>query len=139
VAQLRLKLSQIEQASVRLVLVGMGTPEESAVFAEKSGLPFPVISDPGRRLYQAFGLKMASALELLSPSVAFKAFAAMVQGHGVGMPVGDIRQLSGVFIIDTAGRIVFSHIAKDPADHPDADTILAALSWPGPLQKTNRG
>lgn len=126
-AQLRLKLPQIEQAGVRVVLVGMGTPEESAAFAEKSGFPFPVISDPGRRLYQAFGLKMASALDLLSPSVAFKALTAMAQGHGVGRPVGDIRQLPGVFIIDTGGRIVFSHIARDPADHPDADTILAAL------------
>ena len=40
---------------------------------------------------------------------------------------GDVRQLPGVFIIDTAGQIVFSHFSDNPADHPDAKTILAAL------------
>lgn len=127
-AQLRQKLPQLEQAGGRVVLVGMGTPEESAAFSKKTEVPFQVISDPGRRLYQTFGLKMASTLELISPAVVVKAFAAMAQGNTVGMPVGDIRQLPGVFVIDTGGRIVFSHIAKDPADHPDADTILAALN-----------
>lgn len=124
---MRQKLPQFEQAGGRVVLVGMGTPEQSAAFAEKAGHPFPLISDPDRRLYQTFGLRMASALDLLSPSVAFKAISALAQGNSIGMPVGDIRQLPGVFIIDTGGRIVFRHIARDPADHPDAETILSAL------------
>lgn len=125
---MRQKLPQFEQAGGRVVLVGMGSPEESTAFANHAGLPFSVISDPSRRLYQAFGLKMASVLDLLSPSLVFKAVATMAQGHSVGMPVGDVRQLPGAFIIDTRGRIVFSHIAKDAADHPDAETILAALT-----------
>jgi hypothetical protein len=32
----------------------------------------------------------------------------MSQGHGVGRPIGDIKQLPGVFIIDTRGTIVFA-------------------------------
>jgi peroxiredoxin len=131
VAQLRRKLPEFEQSGGRLVLVGMGNPEETADFAEKFGGSLPMISDPGRRLYQTFGLKNAPTLELLSPFVAFKALSAMAQGHSVGMPVGDIRQLPGVFIIDTGGRIVFSYFGKDPADHPDPETILAALKAMG--------
>jgi peroxiredoxin len=128
VAQLRRKLPQLEQAGGRVVLVGMGSPEQSAAFTKKTEIPCPMIADPGRRLYQAFGLKMVSSLQLLAPSVAFKAISAMAEGHTVGKPIGDIRQLPGVFIIDTRGRIVFSHVAKDPADHPEAETILAALN-----------
>jgi peroxiredoxin len=53
---------------------------------------------------------------------------AVARGHGIGKPVGDVRQLPGVFIIDPSGTIVFSHFAADPADHPAPDEILAALA-----------
>jgi peroxiredoxin len=127
VAQLRQKIPEFEQAGGRIVLVGMGTPEESAAFIKKAGVNFAMISDPKRQLYQAFGLGMAGSLELLSPSLAFKALATMAQGHGLGLPVGDIRQLPGAFIINPGGQIVYSHVAKDAADHPDTETILRAL------------
>jgi peroxiredoxin len=105
----------------------MGTPEDSAAFEMKFDVPFPLISDPNRQLYQAFGLRMVSTLELLSPSVAVKGILAITKGHTVGIPIGDVRQLPGVFIINTNGRIVYSHFAGDPSDHPDPDTILEAL------------
>ncbi len=111
-----------------MVLVGMGTPEESAAFVKKLALPFPLISDPERRLYQAYDLRMVSSLELFAPSLVVKAVTAMARGYTIGMPIGNIRQLPGVFIIDTYGGIVFSHIAKDAADHPDTEAILAVLN-----------
>jgi peroxiredoxin len=43
----------------------------------KFDIPFPLISDPKRKLYQAFGLKKVSALELLSPFVAVKGLLAI--------------------------------------------------------------
>ena len=126
-AQLRLKKQHFDQAGAQVVLVGMGTPEESATFEKKFDIPFPLISDPKRQLYGAFELKQVSALELLSPSVAFKGILAMTKGHTIGMPIGDVRQLPGVFIINTDGRIVYSYFASDPSDHPDPDTILEAV------------
>lgn len=127
-AQLRQKLPAIEEAGGRLVLVGMGSPEQTEAFVKQFEIFCPMIADPGRRLYQAFGLRTASSLELLAPSLAIKAVAAMAQGNRVGMPVGDIRQLPGVFILDTRGRIVFSHQARDAADDPEIESILAALN-----------
>jgi peroxiredoxin len=105
----------------------MGTREESAAFKMKFNFPFAVVSDPKKQLYQTFGLKQASTLEMLSPSVAFKSLLAMTEGHTIGIPRGDVRQLSGVFIIDTDGGIVYSYFASDTSDHPDPETILAAL------------
>lgn len=126
-AQLRLKKQYFEQAGAQVVLVGMGTPAESAAFEMKFDIPFPLISDPKRQLYQAFGLKTVSALELLSPSVAFKGILAITQGHTVGIPIGDVRQLPGVFIINTDGHIIYSYLARDPSGHPSPDAILEAL------------
>jgi hypothetical protein len=49
----------------------------------------------------------------------------------MGIPSGDVRQLPGVFIIDEDGTILYSHYARDAADHPDPDEILQALSEEG--------
>jgi peroxiredoxin len=128
VAQLRLKKQQFDQAGAQVMLVGMGSPEESAAFEMKFNIPFPLISDPKGQLYKAFGLKKVSTWELLSPSVAFKGILAITKGHSIGVPIGDVHQLPGVFIINTEGRIVYSHFGSDPSDHPDPDTILEALN-----------
>ena len=126
-AQLRLKKHDFDQAGAQVALVGMGTPEETSAFELKFNIPFPLISDPKQRLYRAYGLKQVSAIELLSPSIAFKGILAMTKGHGIGVPIGDVRQLPGVFIINTEGRIVYSYFSSDPSDHPDPDTTLKAL------------
>lgn len=105
----------------------MGTQEESAAFQMKFDIPFPLISDPKGQLYKAFGLKHLSALGLLSPAVTVKGLLAVSKGHGIGIPIGDVRQLPGVFIINIEGRIVYSHFSRDPSDHPAPDTILNAL------------
>ena len=116
-----------EKAGAQVVLVGMGTPSESAEFVAKFKVPFPIVADPGKELYRKFELRQMSTMEFFSPSVALKGIAAIVGGHGLGRPQGDLRQLPGVFIINTAGQIVFSHFSNNPADHPDSKTILAAL------------
>jgi hypothetical protein len=50
----------------------------------------------------------------------------MTKSHTIGIPIGDVRQLPGVFVINTYGRIVYSYFASDLSDHPDPDTILEA-------------
>ena len=112
----------------RVVLVGLGTPEESAAFKARFEVPFALIADPKKKLFDAFRLKQASFASLLTPAMAARGITAMIiKGHGIGAPVGDVRQLPGVFIIDTAGRTRFSHFAAHAADHPDAAVLLEAL------------
>ncbi len=115
------------KAGAGIVLVGMGTAHDSAEFVRRQDLPFPLIADPKGSLYAAYGLEKCSLASLFSPVLLGKAMAALGQGYSVGRPIGDIRQLPGVVIIDTGGHIVFRHTAADAADHPDADAILARL------------
>lgn len=119
---------RFDQAGARVVLVAMGTPAESTAFAREFSVPFEMVCDPGRRLYQAFDLEQMAPVGFFSPSVVLKGVMAMAKGHGMGLPTGDVRQLPGVFIIDPKGTIVYSHYAADPADHPAPDVILAALA-----------
>ena len=124
---MRQKEDQFNRLGARVVLVGLGTPEETAAFRAQFHVPFSMIADPHKRLFRAFHLKQVSLSGLLSVGMAAKGLSAMARGHGIGIPKGDVRQLPGVFIIDSGGRIRFSHYAKDPADHPDPDELLAFL------------
>ena len=124
---MRRKEEQFQQLGARIVLVGLGTVEETAAFKAQYNVPFSMVADPEKQLFKAFQLKQATPKALLSAGMAMKGLAALAKGHGIGIPKGDVRQLPGVFIIDTDGRIRFSHFAKDPADHPAADDLLRFL------------
>jgi peroxiredoxin len=127
VAQLRDKTAEFEKAKVRVVLVGMGPPKESRVFLEHFKVPFPMICDPERKLYDIYGLKKMGVLGFLSPSLALKSLSAVAQGNMAGIPEGDVKQLAGIFIIDNSGHIRFRHLSGDPADFPSAEDVLEAL------------
>lgn len=125
-AQLRDKAEDFEKTPVRVVLVGMGSPKESKAFIKRFQIPFPLICDPKRSLYGAYGLKRMGFLDFISPSLAIKSLSAVAQGNLAGMPEGDIKQLAGVFIIDASGVIKYRHLSADPADFPPAEDVLTA-------------
>jgi alkyl hydroperoxide reductase subunit AhpC len=114
-----------------VVLVGQGSVDETAAFKERFEVPFPMIADPERELFQVFGLKQGSTGSLLSRRMFLRGVKAMAKGHGIGVPQGDVRQLPGVFIIDSAGCIRFSYHAASPADQPRPETLLAVLEDKG--------
>lgn len=126
-AQLRQEQEQFKRLGARVVLVGLGSPEDTAAFKVQFQVPFPMIADPEKQLFRAFQLKQATSKALLSVGMVLKGLSAMARGHGLGIPKGDVRQLPGVFIIDTDDRIRFSHYARGPADHPSAEDLLQFL------------
>ena len=125
--QLRRKAKAFRELGAQVVLVGLGTPEETAAFKKQYKIPFPMIADPDKALFKAFHLKQASATAFLSPVMAVKGISALLRGYGIGLPSGDVRQLPGVFIIDTHGVIRYRYYAESPADHPAPDVLLEEI------------
>ena len=104
-AQLRRHKDAFERLGSRVVLVGLGGVEETAAFKKQFEVPFDMIADPDKRLFEAFRLKRAGTGSFLSAKMAAKGLMAMAKGHLIGVPQGDVRQLPGVFIINTDGRM----------------------------------
>ena len=65
-----------------------------------TGATYPVLADPAHRVAEAFGVYNLFNDNLAAPSV---------------------------FIIDTDGRIVWSHVGRNSGDRPNAQTILEHL------------
>ncbi len=125
---MRDKENDFRKANACVLLVGMGSPKASEEFLKRFQVPFSMICDPERKLYDGYGLKRMGVLRFLSPSLALKSLSAVAQGNMVGMPEGDVKQLAGVFIINTSGHVRFRHLSADPADFPPVEDVLAALS-----------
>jgi len=128
VAQFRQAKPQIDATGAQVVLVGMGDPDATEAFRRQFDIPFAMICDPARDLYHTFKLNRLGAFGFLSPSMAIKGLAAMGQGHFMGFPTGDVKQLAGAFVIDTQGKIRFAHISRSAQDIVAPQTILDALA-----------
>ncbi|MEM9802948.1 MAG: AhpC/TSA family protein [Planctomycetota bacterium] len=106
-----------------MLLVHMGRPEAGEQFLAKRWPEARAVSDPKKRLYDAFGLTRGSMAQLMGPSV----WAAGVRSlrHGVGRPVGDPFVLGGSFIVHGAD-VIAADVAETSASLPDLDRLAAA-------------
>jgi hypothetical protein len=99
-------------------LVTMGKPDEAASFCRRERLPFRCLSDPARAAYRAFGLRRGSTNEVMGLLPASAYLRAASKGHFAGLPVGDVYQLGGVFVIGTDGAVQYARYPRHAGDHP---------------------
>jgi peroxiredoxin len=125
VVQLHRSKERFEDSGFQIVLVGLGKPEQAEKFRKEFSLTFPVICDPEKDLYRTFGLGRGTLSSMTSPRVLLKGLGSITRGHTPGIPQGNVLQLPGVFLIDTRGNIRYAHYAKNPADYPPVDSLLA--------------
>ncbi len=91
----------LNENGVALALVHMGTePEVGRLIARYQLENVPRVCDPECELYRAFDLPRASWRLFIGLSALRQRFqAAVVEGHGAGLPAGDTRRLPGAFVL----------------------------------------
>jgi peroxiredoxin len=123
---LRRDRDRLQEAGLAVVAIGQGTPEQAAWFRQHFKLPFPVLADPERQAYRAFGLGTARASNLVKPDLLLATARTVASGIAPGRTMGDRRQLPGTFLIDRHGIIRWAKPAKHAADLATTDEILSA-------------
>ena len=119
-------LPEYEKAGGRLVAVTMGTPDEAARFRDDLHATFEFLADAEQAVYRAYGLPRGTAWQIAGPKVWLPAIRAIARG-GVGRPVGDIRQMPGLFVIDTSGILRLAHYPTNQTDRAKHAEVLAAI------------
>lgn len=64
---------------------------------------------------------------MLGTNVLMRGLRAAFKGHMIGIPIGDVFQMPGVFLIDRKGVLHFTHYAEDVSDNPSNELILASI------------
>jgi peroxiredoxin Q/BCP len=129
VLRLRNDWERFERAGMEVVLVGHGGPDDARRFVEARPVPIRVLVDPSRAAYERFGLKRGSIPQVFGPQCVVPMVRAALQPDcRQGLPNGgNVMQMPGAFVVDTAGVILLAHRSATIADNPTTDQLLAAL------------
>jgi peroxiredoxin len=127
-------LPSLDKANVRLVFVGIGTPERAKDFAARTGLPQKnLFADAENAAHSALRLESSFAAAFLSPQTplalakraagngGLKDLQAMLQGWEAWQPPKGVRQAlnqGGAFLFD-GEECMWSH--RDPATGAHAE------------------
>jgi hypothetical protein len=104
---------------VTVAVVHQGSEAEAGPFFADRGLADVArVSDPDRQLYRAFHLGRGGLREILAPSVVGRSARSVLAGNGFGRPVGDARQMPGVFTV-RRGVVLEEFRHRAIADRPD--------------------
>lgn len=112
-----------------VVAVCQAQPELLRPFLDRRPWPVPVVSDPDRLAYRAFGLDRTTWLTFFRPKVLGGYLRGLLKGYSLKKPVTgeDVRQLGGDFLLSRSGEVVYEFRSADPSDRPGVAALLAAV------------
>jgi len=91
-------------------------------------LPFPLLADPDRTLYQRFGVGRGSLSEVWGVETLRMYGRLLRAGRRLRRPVDDTRQLGGDFVLDAEHRLVAAFRPRSPSSRPTVDDLIAAVN-----------
>ena len=136
IERLKSEYEEYTKLGARVITVGQGEPERSQSFAKRNNLPCPLLCDPTRKAYEAFGLLEAKPSQVVygmpdnflnhDPDTGVQ-FQQSRQGT-MRATVDSPWQLPGEFVIDKNGIIRLAYRSQYCADFPDPQVLTAAIT-----------
>jgi hypothetical protein len=124
---LRRRQDEIERLGLRVLVVSFEAPEAAEAYVRETGLPWPLLLDPSRTLYAAYGMGRGSWWQIWGPATWWIYARLIARGRRPRPPTGDVDQLGGDVVIDPAGRVVLHHVGSGPADRPAVSALLDSV------------
>ena len=132
--RLRDELTVIADAGTATVAVAQAEPERTAEVAAQRGYRFPILCDPDRLAYEAFGLLEGTPAQILH-DVPWRRGDRETADRLIGSRKGTERavvdspwQLPGEFVIARGGRIALAHRYQYCEDFPPQTVLLGAIA-----------
>ncbi|ATL65376.1 peroxiredoxin-like family protein [Nocardia terpenica] len=116
-------LPRLGEFGARLVAVSPQPPDESLSTAEKAGLEFTVLSDPGSRVADRIGIAFQQADEVLAAQRTLGIDLARVNAEGATR-----LPRPTVLIVDRDRRVRFVDVQPDYTARTEVADILTALT-----------
>jgi hypothetical protein len=118
---------EIDELGLGVLVVTFERPEVAADYAREIELRWPLVVDPDRALYHAYGMSRGSFWQIFGPRALLNLARLVRQGYRTERATGDTRQLGGNVLVDPAGRVVLHHVGEGPADRPPVEALLREI------------
>lgn len=118
-----------------VLVISQAKPEVLALYLARFKWDVPLVCDPERAAYTAFGLERTQWLAFFKPRVLWGYFRGMFKGYRVRKPYAgeDVLQLGGDFILSRDRKVIFAYPSADPTDRPTVTDLLAAIPSVPPI------
>jgi peroxiredoxin len=111
----------------RIAVVTFATPERLAAYRKHLHLPFDVVTDLDRRLYQLLGAGRGTNRQVWSAGT-IRMYARLIRaGRRLARPTEDIRQLGADAVIGRDGTLRYLTLPSTPDARPAISELIAAL------------
>jgi hypothetical protein len=124
---LREHREQIERLGMRVAAVTFEAPHFAQAYVAQTGLPWPLLIDPERRLYRAYGMGRGGVWKILGPASWWAYLKMLFRGQRLHAPTDDVYQLGGDVLIDPGGIVRLHYVSRTPVDRPEVEAILALV------------
>lgn len=124
--QLRHHQSDFEALNSQIVTITFEAGFWNQAWLQETRSPFPLLRDPDRQTYRAFGL-MHSAWRSWEPRTLWYYWQARQQGRKLYPGRGDPNQLGGDVILKPGGHIHRVYRSRSPLDRPQITDLLQAI------------
>eukprot|EP00262_Sarcandra_glabra_P018211 TRINITY_DN646_c0_g1_i2.p1 TRINITY_DN646_c0_g1~~TRINITY_DN646_c0_g1_i2.p1 ORF type:complete len:282 (-),score=50.97 TRINITY_DN646_c0_g1_i2:523-1278(-) len=124
--------SRFDSAGVKLIAVGVGTPNKARILAER--LPFPLdclYADPDRKAYDVLGLYYGLGRTFFNPASAkvfsrFESLQKALKNYTIGATPDDkssVLQQGGMFVFK-GKQLLYARKDEGTGDHAPLDEVL---------------
>lgn len=113
-----------------VVLITFTDPTNLDAYADTNELPFPILVDPDREGYRAYGLGRGSVARMYGRKALGRYLEIFRSDglRGLRFPTEDTLQLGGDFVIDPAGNLSYGFWGSGPDDRPSVDELINAIA-----------
>lgn len=134
-SRLREEYDAYRAAGANVAVIGMGEPSRAVRYAQEQSIRCPVLCNPDRSVYRAYGLLQGDTPHVLfdAPDEFLRrepAAGEELQGSRRGTPralVDDPWQLPGDFVVAPDGTLRLTYRAQYCEDYPDPRVAIAAI------------
>lgn len=109
------------------VVISFAPPERLAAYRDHLDVPFPVVGDVDRVLYDLLGAGRGSLRDVWSLGTLKMYGRLLRNGRKLSRPDSDTRQLGADAIVDRQGRLARLWLPPSPDARPPLDDVIAAV------------
>jgi hypothetical protein len=124
---LRQQEQQFNDLQVQVLVITFETGPMAEAYVRRTGLPWPLLVDQSRQLYEGYGMLRGRWWDIYGPASWWLYAKLLVQGRRLRRPTDDVHQLGGDVLIDPAGIVRLHHIGRGPADRPEVSRLLEVV------------